>query len=281
MDSSTIFIVVGVLLVVAIIVVTQLGNFTWWGKKRGRLPSDDGSESSHPHMAATHPPHTRQPNAESSYPQETGNGGAQHHGGDHPERGHQDGGHERGQSGGDVGGAKGQQYHPPSHDGAGGGAEHFTNPTSTTVPANAAHGGAGVIGEMAAATANASDLEHAFKKPIEPSQLAAALPPTNTAAPSPTTPNECYPKNDVLQPAELLPQDNNGTWAASAPDCKNSSVFTSALLQAGAMCGTNTIGTSLRNANLQLRSEVPNPRTQVSPWLNSTIDADLLRKPLC
>ena len=35
-----------------------------------------------------------------------------------------------------------------------------------------------------------------------------------------------------------------------------------------------------RNSNLQLRSEPPNPQTQVSPWLNSTIEPDLIRRPL-
>ena len=39
--------------------------------------------------------------------------------------------------------------------------------------------------------------------------------------------------------------------------------------------GVNTVGQSLRNANLNLRAEPPNPRVAVSPWLNSTIDTDL------
>ena len=44
--------------------------------------------------------------------------------------------------------------------------------------------------------------------------------------------------------------------------------------------GVNTVGQSLRNANLNLRAEPPNPRVAVSPWLNSTIDIDLTRKTL-
>ena len=44
--------------------------------------------------------------------------------------------------------------------------------------------------------------------------------------------------------------------------------------------GVNTVGQSLRNANLNLRAEPPNPRVAVSPWLNSTIDTDLSRKTL-
>ena len=37
---------------------------------------------------------------------------------------------------------------------------------------------------------------------------------------------------------------------------------------------------SLRNANVGLRSEPPNPQVKVSPWLNSTIEPDLQRRPL-
>ena len=51
-------------------------------------------------------------------------------------------------------------------------------------------------------------------------------------------------------------------------------------LDAGFHVGVNTIGQSLRNANLNLREEPPNPRVVVSPWLNSTIGPDLTRKPL-
>ena len=36
----------------------------------------------------------------------------------------------------------------------------------------------------------------------------------------------------------------------------------------------------LRNANLQLRSEPPNPQVKVSPWLQTTIETDTNRRPL-
>ena len=44
--------------------------------------------------------------------------------------------------------------------------------------------------------------------------------------------------------------------------------------------GIDTVGGTLRNSNLQLRSEPPNPKAQVSPWSNSTIEPDLMRVPL-
>jgi hypothetical protein len=52
------------------------------------------------------------------------------------------------------------------------------------------------------------------------------------------------------------------------------------LLKSGYHIGIDTIGNTLRNANLQIRSEPPNPTTKVSPWLQSTIEPDLMRAPL-
>ena len=52
------------------------------------------------------------------------------------------------------------------------------------------------------------------------------------------------------------------------------------LLDSSYHVGVNTVGQSLRNANRQLRSEPPNPQVKVSPWLQSTIEPDINRKPL-
>ena len=52
------------------------------------------------------------------------------------------------------------------------------------------------------------------------------------------------------------------------------------MLEAASMIGINTVGNSLRNANLQIRSEPANPRADVGPWMNSTIEPDLMRVPL-
>jgi hypothetical protein len=52
------------------------------------------------------------------------------------------------------------------------------------------------------------------------------------------------------------------------------------LMKAGSIIGINTVGSSLRNANLQVRSEPPNPQLNVGPWNNTTIAPDLMRVPL-
>ncbi len=91
-------------------------------------------------------------------------------------------------------------------------------------------------------------------------------------------PSECYPK-DVLNSADLLPQDPNSLWNQVVPNGQgalNSQNF----LTAGFHIGINTVGQTLRNANRQLRSEPPNPMVKVSPWNQTTIEPDIARRPL-
>lgn len=79
-------------------------------------------------------------------------------------------------------------------------------------------------------------------------------------------------------PSDLLPKDNND-WGTMSPNGEGDLENVN-LLKAGHHMGIDTVGSTLRNANLQLRSEPPNPQSQVSPWLNSTIQPDLMRVPL-
>ena len=86
-------------------------------------------------------------------------------------------------------------------------------------------------------------------------------------------------KQQVVDPSELLPRDNNSEFSKLNPmgsgDLKNVS-----LLKAGHHIGINTVGQSLRNANLQLRSEPANPQLNVGPWNQTTITPDMQRRPL-
>ena len=78
---------------------------------------------------------------------------------------------------------------------------------------------------------------------------------------------------------DLLPSDLNSQWAQVNPQ-GSGDLQGKNFLSAGALIGVNTIGQSLRNSNLQLRSEIPNPQIQVGPWQQSTIEPDLQRRPL-
>ncbi len=86
-------------------------------------------------------------------------------------------------------------------------------------------------------------------------------------------------KQEVVNPSDLLPRDNNSEFSKLNPqgagDLQNVS-----LLKDGHHIGINTVGQSLRNANLQLRSEPANPQQATGPWNTSTIQGDPYRRPL-
>ena len=77
-----------------------------------------------------------------------------------------------------------------------------------------------------------------------------------------------------LNASDLLPYANDDEHAQLVPNGQGS-IWDGANLNAGHHLGVDTVGSSLRNPNLQLRSEPPNPRVKVSPWNQSTIGTDL------
>lgn len=100
--------------------------------------------------------------------------------------------------------------------------------------------------------------------------------PSSVSGISGTMANGNYAPVGMEDPSSLLPNDANNEWSmlnpSGAHDLKNVS-----LLKAGYHIGINTVGQSLRNPNLQIRSEPPNPQFNVGPFNNSTIGPDLLR----
>jgi hypothetical protein len=95
---------------------------------------------------------------------------------------------------------------------------------------------------------------------------------------SPGIPSSCS-KPNITNPAELLPKDTNSQWAQLNPSGKGELANVN-LLKAGYHIGIDTIGQTLRNANLQIRSEPPNPQLNVGPWNQTTIEPDFQRVPL-
>ena len=97
-----------------------------------------------------------------------------------------------------------------------------------------------------------------------------------------TAPANCYPQN-TLTPQDLLPEGQANqieSFNEGVPEVGEGILRGVNYLDSGFHVGVNTTGQSLRNANLNLRAEPPNPRTQVSPWMMSTIDPDLARRPM-
>lgn len=88
---------------------------------------------------------------------------------------------------------------------------------------------------------------------------------------------ESYRKQymDDLLPVEKESQE----WARANPQGVGSLELRN-MLEAGYHYGVNTTGSSLKNANLQIRSEPPNPVLPVSIFNNSSITPDIYRKEL-
>lgn len=83
----------------------------------------------------------------------------------------------------------------------------------------------------------------------------------------------------IQNPADLLPSDSNSSFADLAPN--SADLNNTSLLSAGHHIGSGGSDAPLRNSNLQLRGEVANPRAQVGPWNQSTIEPDTHRKGIC
>ena len=92
-------------------------------------------------------------------------------------------------------------------------------------------------------------------------------------------PPSCSSNNSNQNPADLLPKDTNSQWAQLNPAGKGDLANIN-LLKAGYHIGIDTVGQTLRNANLQIRSEPPNPQINVGILNASTITPDFLRPVL-
>ena len=88
-----------------------------------------------------------------------------------------------------------------------------------------------------------------------------------------TTP-DCNKKQSV-DPSSLLPSDSNSAWAQINP-MGQGSLATVNLLDSGYHVGQQAQVN--RNPNLQIRSEPANPRGDVGPWQQSTIETDTTRR---
>ena len=116
-------------------------------------------------------------------------------------------------------------------------------------------------------------------RPAEPLGMNEVFASANGAQTSmPGLPSSCN-KTAISNPAELLPRDTNSQWAQLNPQGKGALANIN-LLKAGYHIGIDTVGQSMRNANLQERSEPPNPVLNTGPWNQSTISHDFMRPPL-
>ena len=119
---------------------------------------------------------------------------------------------------------------------------------------------------------------------IEPSDLSSSTTPMGApmpvpaAAPVPTDEGRLDMPSDKIKVEDLLPKDAaNSKWAQANP-AGQGDIDSQNYLTAGHLIGVNTVGPSLRNANMQLRSDPPIERVDVGPWSQTTIEYDVNRR---
>jgi hypothetical protein len=118
-----------------------------------------------------------------------------------------------------------------------------------------------------------------FEKMEDGSKPATTPPATPTELPAPTSSENSYTLSPTANPVDLLPKDVNSKWT-SLNNLNGANINMPDLLQAGVHIGLDTIGQSLRNANLQERSDPIIPVVDTGPWHKSTIEPDYGRVPL-
>ena len=114
-----------------------------------------------------------------------------------------------------------------------------------------------------------------------PSATNISAPMTSPTAQSAPITGAGFSLQPVANPADLLPSDQNSQWSSLNPSSMNKGdMLMPDLLQAGYHIGLDTIGQTLRNPNLQLRSDPIINKAMVGPWNQSTIEPDFARVPL-
>lgn len=99
----------------------------------------------------------------------------------------------------------------------------------------------------------------------------------SNAAPSPGGWKSGVPMMNIA--TDLLPKPS-GQVRQNFAEFAPKSLLGQNFLEAKKYIGVDTQGSSLRNANYDLRSSPAIARRDVGPWAQSTIDGDLFRKPL-
>lgn len=102
-----------------------------------------------------------------------------------------------------------------------------------------------------------------------PQELANPAIPQETQDLAPSAPAPEIPAE--ITAADLLPANNEAqAFESKFPNGEGAATDKNFLI-AGYNIGINTVGSSLKNANLQLRSDPYIPRKSVGPWNESTI----------
>ena len=92
------------------------------------------------------------------------------------------------------------------------------------------------------------------------------------------TPEDVADQYDINK---MLPQEIEGDWFDVEPLLTTKKIKGTHLIHPKVHMGVNTVGSSLKNGSLDYRGDIPNPKINVSPWNNSTIEPDTNIKGIC
>ncbi len=88
--------------------------------------------------------------------------------------------------------------------------------------------------------------------------------------------------NEKYNSSDFLPKEINDQWFDTDFSQSKNNVSDDKLINTDRyVIGINTVGQSLKNATYDIRGTIPNPKFTLSPWHNSTYEADYNIKPLC
>lgn len=86
---------------------------------------------------------------------------------------------------------------------------------------------------------------------------------------------------DLFNVNKMLPQEVEEDWFDVEPLLTTKKIRGTHLIHPKVHMGVNTVQNSLRNATHDIRGDIPNPKINVSPWMNSTIEPDTNLKGIC
>lgn len=104
--------------------------------------------------------------------------------------------------------------------------------------------------------------------------------PTVTLQPANTQPADVSTMAPMTTSVDLLPKPNSSANTEFGEFAPTKALEAQNFVDATKMIGVDTVGSSLRNASYDLRRSPTIPRSNVGPWSQSTVDADLYRKSL-
>lgn len=103
---------------------------------------------------------------------------------------------------------------------------------------------------------------------------------TSVSSPSQDVVNTNEPNVKKYNASDFLPKEINNEWFDTDFSQAKYNI-TASINPDKYVIGINTVGQSLKNASYDIRGTVPNPKFVVSPWNNSTYEADTNIKQMC